>query len=160
MLEEQVFDPKRHDRTAFHSGEPLLDDYLRKYAQQQRAKGLSSVSVVVDDVNPSKILGYYTLSAAQVEVINLSLAEQNKLPRYPVPCFRLGRLARDLDTKGTGMGDILLGLAVERCRKASASVAAYALIVDAKNATAKAFYDRYGFMAFADAPLRMYLPIR
>ena len=37
MLEEQVFDPKRHDRTAFHCGEPPLDDYLRKYAQQQRA---------------------------------------------------------------------------------------------------------------------------
>jgi len=160
VLEEQVFDPKRHDRASFHSGEPLLDDYLRKYAQQQRAKGLSSVFVVVDDAMPGKILGYYTLSAAQVDVINLSLAEQSKLPRYPVPCFRLGRLARDLESRGTGMGDILLGLAVERCHKASASVAAYALIVDAKNATAKAFYARYGFMAFADAPLRMYLPIR
>ena len=160
MLEEQFFDPKRHDRVGFNSGEPALDEFLRKYASQQRSRGVTSVFVLVDDAQPSKILGFYTLSAAQVEAAELSPAEQAKLPRYPIPCFRLGRLARDVGSRGAGMGDVLMGLALERCRKARLSVAAYALLVDAKNAGAKAFYERYGFVAFADTPMRLYLPIR
>jgi predicted GNAT family N-acyltransferase len=95
-----------------------------------------------------------------VEAAELSLSEQAKLPRYPIPCFRLGRLARDVGSRGAGMGDVLMGLALERCRKARVSVAAYALLVDAKHAGAKAFYEGYGFVAFADTPMRLYLPIR
>ena len=160
MLEEQFFDPKLHDRAGFNSGEPALDEFLRKYASQQRSRGVTSVFVVVDDVQPSKILGFYTLSAAQVEAAELSPTEQANLPRYPIPCFRLGRLARDVGSRGAGLGDVLMGLALERCRKARLSVAAYALLVDAKNAGAKVFYERYGFVAFADTPMRLYLPIR
>jgi hypothetical protein len=92
VLEEQHFDPKTHDRSGFHCGEPLLDEYLREYAAQQSARGLTSAFVLVDDAIPSKILGFYTLSAAQVDVGQLSAMEQNKLPKYSVPCFRLGRL--------------------------------------------------------------------
>jgi len=69
VLEEQFFDPKRHDRAGFNSGEPALDEFLRKYASQQRSRGVTSVFVVVDDAQPSKILGFYTLSAAQVEAV-------------------------------------------------------------------------------------------
>ena len=71
----------------------------------------------------------------------------------------MGRLARSLDTHGTGMGEVLMGLAVDRCLKAKAHVGAYALLVDAKNAQAKTFYERYGFMACVDAPLTLYLPL-
>jgi GNAT superfamily N-acetyltransferase len=160
VLEEQFFDPKIHDRASFRSGEQLLDEFLRKYAAQQSARGVASVFVLVDDVQPSKILGFYTLSAAQVDVTHLSPAEQKKLPRYPVPCFRLGRLARDLGCRGTGIGEILIGLAVERCRKATFSIGAYALLVDAKTPAAKLFYEHYGFIPCGDSPMVLYLPIR
>lgn len=160
MLEEQHFDPRVHDRAGFHSGEPLLDEYLRKYAAQHNARGITSVFVLVDDAAPSKVLGFYTLSAAQVDIAQLSLSEQKRLPRYPVPCFRLGRLARDLDNRGTGIGALLLGLAVERCRKAQVSIGAYALLVDAKNAAAKSFYEHFGFVPCSDSPMVLYLPIR
>lgn len=65
MLEEQLLDARRHDRRAFRCGAPALDDYLHKYAAQQNAKGISTVYVVVDDAAPSRILGFYTLSAAR-----------------------------------------------------------------------------------------------
>ena len=159
MLEEQFFDPKIHDRNGFHCGEPLLDEFLRKYAAQQSARGLTSVFVLVDDAHPGKILGYYTLSAAQIAVAQLSLSEQKKLPRYPIPCFRLGRLARDLGSRGAGVGEILMGLAVDRCRKAKTSVGAYALLVGAKNTAAQSFYRHYGFIPCADAAMTMYLPL-
>ena len=159
VLEEQALDARLHDRAGFHCGEPALDDYLRHYAVQQRNKGVSSVFVLVDDARPRQILGFYTLSAAQVATSQLGEAEQKRLPRYPVPCYRMGRLARSLDSKGTGIGAVLMGLAVDRCLKARAHVGAYALLVDAKDDQARAFYLRYGFSACADAPMTLYLPL-
>ena len=160
MLEEQVFDVSRHDRTEFHCGVPALDDYLKKYAAQQSVKGISTVFVLVDDAAPSKILGFYTLSAAQVGVEQLSRAESKKLPRYPVPCFRMGRLARDIERRGAGFGEVLIGCAVDRCLHARSLVGAYALLVDANDEKAKSFYERYGFVPCVDAPMTLYLPLR
>lgn len=160
MLEEQFFDPKIHDRSSFHCGEPLLDEFLSKYAAQQSAKGVTSVFVLVDSAKPSKILGFYTLSAAQIDASQLSQADQKKLPRYPIPCFRLGRLARDLESRGAGVGEMLMGLAVDRCRKAKVSIGAFALLVDAKSGSAKSFYEHYGFIPCADLPMTLYMPIR
>lgn len=159
MLEEQVLDARRHDRAGFRCGVAALDDYLHKYALQQNAKGISTVFVLVDDAAPSQILGYYTLSAAQVGVVQLSDTERRKLPRYPVPCFRLGRLARHRDHAGQGLGEILMGCAVARCLQARTLVGAYALLVDAKDDIAQAFYERYGFTRCLDSPLTLYLPL-
>ncbi len=159
MHEEQVFDVRVHDRAAFHCGVPALDDYLHKYAAQQNSKGITTVFVVVDDAVPSKILGFYTLSAAHIDVQQLSDIERKKLPRYPVPCFRMGRLARDNESHGAGSGEVLIGCAVDRCLHARSLVGAYALLVDAKDEKAKSFYERYGFIPCADAPLTLYLPL-
>ena len=159
MLEEQVFDVRLHDRAGFHCGVPALDDYLHKYAAQQNAKGIGTVFVLVDDAAPSKILGFYTLSAAQVDVQQLSDAERKKLPRYPVPCFRMGRLACAIESRGVGIGEILIGCAVDRCLHARNLVGAYAILVDAKDEKAKSFYQRYGFVPCVDAPMTLYLPL-
>lgn len=159
MLEEHVLDPKLHDRSGFRCGEPALDAFLHKYAAQQSAKGISSVFVLVDSAHPHNILGFYTLSAAQIGVEQLSDSERKKLPHYPVPCFRMGRLACNLKTQGSGLGATLIGLAVDRCLKAKVHVSAYALLVDAKNDKAKAFYQHFGFTACVDSPLTLYLPL-
>lgn len=159
MLEEQVLDAKRHDRSGFRCGEPALDDYVRNYAVQQSAKGICSVFVLVDDGRPSQIFGFYTLSAAQIGAEQLNDAVRKKLPRYPVPCFRLGRLARHLESRGAGIGAMLIGLAVDRCLKARTHIGADALLVDAKSESGRAFYRHYGFSTCADAPMTLYLPL-
>ena len=156
MLEEQVLDARLHDRAGFHCGVPALDDYLHKYAAQQNAKGISTVFVLVDDAAPSKILGFYTLSAAQAGVQQLSDTERKKLPRYPVPCFRM---ARAIESRGAGLGEVLLGCAVDRCLHARTLVGAYALLVDAKDEKSKSFYEGYGFISLADTPMTLYLPL-
>jgi len=159
VLEEQVLDAKLHDRASFRCGEPALDDYLHKYAAQQNAKGLGTTFVLVDSAQPQQILGFYTLSAAQVDALQLTEAERKKLPRYPIPCFRMGRLARHLEQRGTGLGEMLVGCAVNRCLQARSMVGGYALLVDAKNEGAKSFYEHYGFAACVDAPMTLYLPL-
>jgi predicted GNAT family N-acyltransferase len=71
----------------------------------------------------------------------------------------MGRLACRTDQRGLGFGKLLLGCAVDRCLKARQQVAAYALLVDAKDDVAKAFYVHFGFKTFLDAPLTLYLPL-
>lgn len=159
MLEEHALDPSVHDRAGFHCGVPELDEYLQRYAEQHRRRGITSVFVLADADAPTFILGYYTLSAAEVDVSRFSDVDRRKLPRYPVPCFRMGRLACRADRRGRGLGKLLMGCAVDRCLKARAQVAAYALIVDAKDDGARAFYEHYGFTAFLANPLTLYLPL-
>ena len=159
MFEEHELDPNTHNRAGFSCGVPELDEYLRRFAVQQRRKGVSNVYVLVDDQNPKLILGYYTLSAAQLDCAELNDSDRKKLPRYPIPCFRLGRLACRADLRGQGLGKLLLGCAVERCLQARKQIAAFALIVDAKNSTAKAFYEHYGFKPCMDSRDSLYLAL-
>lgn len=159
MLEEQPLDPERHDRAGFSCGVLELDEYLRRFATQHRRRGISNVYVLIDSATPSVILGFYTLSAAQVDAAELTDADRKKLPSYPVPCFRMGRLACRADRRREGLGKLLIACAVQRCLQARRQVAAYALIVDAKNAAAKSFYEHFGFKPCADAPMTLYLPL-
>lgn len=159
MLDDLPLDPAIHDRQGFSCGVSALDEYLHRLAEQHRRRGISSVYVLAESAQPERILGYYTLSAAEVDAQRLAEVERKKLPRYPVPCFRMGRLACRADLRGHGLGKLLLGCAVDRCLKARQQVAAYALIVDAKDDAAKAFYMHFGFMALQDAPLTLYLPL-
>jgi GNAT superfamily N-acetyltransferase len=157
VLEERAFDIGVHDRGGFDCGVPELNNYLRRFAEQHRRKGISTPFVLVDVDTPHEILGYYCLSAAQVDATELGESARRKLPRYPVPCFRLGRLAVHKRLRGQGIGKLLLACAIDRCLKARSDVAAYALIVDAKDENAKQFYERYGFAVLVSAPMTLYL---
>jgi GNAT superfamily N-acetyltransferase len=159
VLEEKPLDPAAHDRKSFDCGVPELNDYLQRLADQHRRKGIATTFVLVDSDLPSEILGYYSLSAAQVDVGQLADADRKKLPRYPIPCFRIGRLATSKSQQGKGIGKLLLACAVERGLNARRSVAGYALIVDAKNEQAKSFYIHFGFFVLNDSPLTLYLPL-
>jgi GNAT superfamily N-acetyltransferase len=159
VLEEHPLDPARHDRAGFRSGVAELDEYLHRLASQQRKRGVGTVFVLVESAEPSVVLGYYTLSAAQVDAAELRDVDRKRLPRYPAPCFRMGRLACSLDRQGQGLGGLLLACAVQRCQQARLQVGAYALIVDAKDEAAAAFYRHHGFVPCADAPLTLYLPL-
>ena len=71
----------------------------------------------------------------------------------------MGRLATDQSQQGRGLGKLLIGLAVSRCLEARKQVAAFALIVDAKNDRAKVFYRHYGFTPCIHSPMTLYLPL-
>ena len=159
MLEEQLLDPQHHDRLSFTCGVAELDEYLHRFAVQQSKKGIAVVRVLIDTDMPKTILGYYSLSAAQIDAVQMDERTQKKLPRYPVPCFRLGRLAAHSAHCNRGLGRLLIGCAVERCIEAKKHVAAYALVVDAKGEDAKSFYEHYGFTPCRDNPMTLYLSL-
>ena len=159
MLEEHRLDTSIQNCASFNCGVPALHDYLRRYATQDRRRNISQVYVLVDSDKPDQVLGYYTLSAAQVDSEEIANDERRRLPRYPIPCFRMGRLAIANDSQKSGLGKIILGCAVDRCLQARYEVAAYALIVDALDESAKAYYVHFGFIPFADKPFSLYLPL-
>lgn len=159
MFEEQLLNTAHHDRAGFDCGVAALNDYLHRMADQHRRRHLSQSYVLTDSKQPTRILGYYTLCAAQISSESLPEPERRKLPRYPIPCFRLARLASHSDERGRGLGRTLLGLAVDRCLQAQQHMAAHALIVDAKDEPAAAFYRYFGFVACVDQPLMLWLPL-
>ena len=113
-----------------------------------------------DSDTPAQIRGYYTLSAYSVGLRNLPEEQARQLPKYPdVPAALLGRLAVDSRYRGQHLGEHLLMDAMAKVLEQSATIATHALIVDAKDERAAAFYARYDFIAFPSNPLRLFLPV-
>ena len=106
------------------------------------------------------VLGFYTLSALSIDVSSLPEIQARRLPRHPLPAALLGRLAVGRSAQGEGLGRMLLADAVQRTLAASEQVAIHALVVDAKNESARRFYHDYGFFPLADQPMRLFLPLR
>lgn len=146
----------QHVRTGFNSGSQPLDLYFRQHVSQDVRRRVTTCFVAVSD--NERVAGYYTLAAASVLLADLPAAAGKKLPRYPtVPTVRMGRLAVDLEFKGHGLGGALLADALTRaCR---AEIAAYAMVVDAKDETAAAFYRHHGFLALEAGDLKYFLPL-
>jgi ribosomal protein S18 acetylase RimI-like enzyme len=147
-----------HDRAAFSCGEPALDSYLQRQASQDIRRRVAQVFVALGDM-PGKITGYYSLSATSFDKDELPPAQAKRLPHYPVPAAVLGRLAIDRMRQGQGLGELLLLDAIRRVIWASTTLAVHAVIVDAKNERAQAFYERYGFCPFTTEPRRLFLPL-
>jgi len=81
-----------------------------------------------------------------------------KLPGYPlVPATLLGRLAVDRRQQGKGYGRFLLADALYRA--AQSEIASFAVIVDAKDDSARRFYERESFLPFPDEPMKLFRPM-
>ena len=147
-----------HDRATFACGEPALDAYLQRQATQDVRRRVAQVFVALGKSSDG-IAGYYSLSAISFEKEKLPATLSKRLPHYPVPAALLGRLAIDRTEQGRGLGEMLLLDALHRVVRASAAIAVHAVVVDAKNERARAFYERYGFQALTDEPRRLFMPL-
>jgi GNAT superfamily N-acetyltransferase len=150
---------KRHNRDAFDCGEEALNDFLRRYARKSHELGGAKTFLAISDADNKSILGYYSLCPASIEYARTPEVLRRGLARYDVPAFRLARLAVDLSAQGHGLGGQLLLAAGRRCLLASAQVGGVALVIDAKNDRAAAWYSSYGAIPLLDAPLTLMLPL-
>jgi ribosomal protein S18 acetylase RimI-like enzyme len=145
-----------HDRSAFRSDSEPLNRYLREQVTQDIRRRVAACFVALTD--EQRIAGYYTLASASLLLTDLPATTGKKLPRYPtVPAIRMGRLAVDQAFKGQGLGSALLADALDRAVRSE--IAAFALVVDAKDAAAATFYRHHGFIALPEAPLTLFLPL-
>ena len=147
----------KHDRAGFACGSDPLDKYLREQASQDMRRRTSACYVAIDEAT-NAIAGYYTLAAGSVPLTDLAEAMAKKLPRYPlVPVARVGRLAVSVAFQKRQLGAALLWDAGLRAMQSGMGV--FALVVDAKDETAAAFYKHHGFVSFSSNPLTFVLPI-
>lgn len=149
---------RHHDRSRFRCGSDALDRYIRRQASQDARRNVSRIFVAVPEER-EEIAGFYTLSAGSVERETLPEGVIKRLPRYPIPVGLLGRLGVDRRWSRRGLGSVLLTDALRRVHLASATLAVYAVVVDAKDESARAFYERFGFIVLPDSASRLFLPM-
>lgn len=146
-----------HDKAGFSSGVEALDRYLQRQATQDIRRRITACYVAIDPTT-TRIAGYYTLAAGGVPLTDLPEPTVKRLPRYPsVPVARVGRLAVDQTYRGLKLGSALLWDAGMRALRSE--VAAFALVVDAKDEVAEAFYRHHGFIAFGGEARQLFLPL-
>ncbi len=157
----EPLDKKKHDRAAFSCEQESLDTYLKERATQEIKKHVAAVYVLTPD--GKTIVGYYTLSQCAIEIGELpfELVQQLHLPKYDkLPATLLGRLARSKQFKGRGVGELLLMGALKRALEHSSNIASVAVVVDAIDENAHAFYGRYGFIDIPNHPNRLFMPMK
>jgi GNAT superfamily N-acetyltransferase len=149
---------KHHDRASFDCGEPALNKYLSRHARQNHESGGAKTFVAIFSSEPSRVLGFYSLSPASLAYVRTPPIIARRLARYDVPVFRLGRLAVDRTVQGRGLGGGLLIAAGRRCMAVAEQVGGVALLIDTKHEKAALWYEGYGAIRLDDAPLSLILP--
>jgi len=149
---------KTHNRKAFECEEQQLTDYIKKQVSQDIKKRLAVCFLAID--NDNNVIGYYTLSSESLGREQIPDKYLKKVPQnYNAPVILLGRLARNITAKGTGLGEHLLLDALFRAFTLSEeSIGAMAVIVDPMNQFAIKFYEKYGFEQLPDSE-KMFLPM-
>ena len=133
---------KDHDRNSFDCGVPALDDYLKKYALQNQKKYAARTYVAT---RGNRVVGYYSLAYGSVSLEDAPHSVKSGLPRHPIPVILLARLAVDSTEQGSGLGAALLKDALLRTIQAAEIAGLRAMLVHAKDDSAKRFYEKFGF---------------
>ncbi|WP_454650933.1 GNAT family N-acetyltransferase [Bradyrhizobium liaoningense] len=142
-----------HHLDEFCCGKPSLDRWLKTRALSNQEKGFTAV-MVVHEMN--RVVGYYGLAPTAIIPSSLPRSIRTGQPPDPVPCLLLGQLATDENWIGKGIGTGLVKHALQRCVTAAGLIGGRALIVNAVDAEAAAFWTRRGFLASKDDPLVLF----
>ncbi|HEY9701824.1 MAG TPA: GNAT family N-acetyltransferase [Allocoleopsis sp.] len=153
-------DEKRVIRDKFDCGIAELNEYLKKYAKQNDKKGIAKTWVAISDNNNGDVLGYYSISMAELKQDSLPEDYREKLPRYPLPVIRIGKLAVAKSMQGKGLGETLLIDALSRGIRLAEDIGVYGFTVDAINEKAKNFYLNYGFIPLRDRQLSLFISLK
>jgi len=157
----EPLDKKKHDRAAFCCEQESLNIYLKDRAGQELEKRVAAVYVLTPD--GTTIAGFYTLSSYSIDAGELpdEVAKKLRVPKHDkLPATLLGRLARSIEFKGLGIGELLLFEALGNALINSQKVASLAVVVDAIDERARGFYRDYGFLDLPDHHNRLFIPMK
>lgn len=158
----EKLDKTKHNREDFDCGVTVLNNFIQTRANKEMKQHLNSTFVAVPDYahDPGlkPIVGYYTLSMSALAFDMVPGNLKRHVPQsYPIPTARIGRLARD--KRYPGVGGQILRDALFRILDLVSDIGIYGIQVDAKDAVAKKFYQKYGFIELLDATEQLFLPV-
>ena len=146
-----------HHVDRFDCGQEPLNRFLIRFAlQNQQAEASQTYVALVGD----EVVGFYTLVVAQVEYDDAPHRLGKGLARHPIPLMLLARLAVATSWQGKGLGSGLLKDAMLRTFQAAEIAGIRAMAVHAKDDDARAFYERYGFVAAATDPYHLFVLLK
>lgn len=143
-----------HRLDEFSCGESVLDDWLRRRAIANQARGASRTFVVADQ--DGRVYGYYAMAAGAVSQQVATGGVRRNMPE-PIPVMVLARLAVDHRAQGIKLGGALLQDALSRALVVSQNTGVRALMVHSLHDRAKSFYEHYGFETSPADPMTLML---
>lgn len=132
-----------HDLSSFESGEPSLDEWLRRHALKNELAGGSRSYVVCTDPG-TRVVAYYCLAAGAIAHASAPGRVRRNMPD-PIPVMVVGRLAVDRAYQRRGLGRSLLRDAILRTLQAARFAGIRAILVHAISEESRQFYERCGF---------------
>ena len=147
-----------HDRPGFDCGKPALNQFLQRQARQNADRNVGVTHVAVAQAGDGKILAYCTLLT---RVVAAEVVPNKTLPHGEIGVVLLGRLAVDRAAQGQGLGRLCLLRAMTQVESAAREIGIHALMLDALDEEARAWYLRlgFGFQSLLDDPDHLYVPV-
>lgn len=144
-----------HDFADFSSGEPFLDDWLKRRTLKNHAMGASRCFVLCKG---TPVIGYYSLSAGAISHEAAPKAMRRNMPG-PLPVLLLGRLAIDKRFHNQGLGQALLRDAMLRAVSVASDTGVFAILIHALSEQAKRFYLSRGFVESPLEPMTLVMTL-
>lgn len=145
-----------HDLSGFESGEPSLDEWLKKRALKNDAAGASRCFVLCAR---TVVVGYYSLSAGAISHEVAPKGMRRNMPD-PLPLLLLGRLAIDKRFHNRGLGSAMLRDAMMRAVAVASNAGVFAIVVHALSPAAKQFYVSRGFVQSPLQPMTLMMTLQ
>lgn len=130
-----------HQIEDFASGEPVLDDWLRRRARANHASGASRTFVLCEG---NRVVGYYALASGAISQATVPGKFRRNMPE-PIPVVVLARLAIDRRQQGRGLGRAMFRDAAQRVAQAAGTIGIRGIVVHAISEDARRFYIALGF---------------
>lgn len=131
-----------HRLEEFDCGKPALTDWLLHHARQAQGSGSARTFVILD---AERVAAYFSLTVGQIDTLEAPERIRRGMGQYPIPLLILTRLAVDLDYQGQGLGFSMLQDAIRRSLAIAEQAGVRALLTHPIDASADAFYRRFGF---------------
>ena len=142
---------------SFDCGQSALNQYLQRFAlvNQKSNRAQTYVSCCSDGV-----AGFYSLAVGSVEPATAAPRVIKGISKHPVPVMILARLAVDLQHQRVGLGKALLKDALMRTAQAADIAGIRALLVHAKDDSARQWYLNWEFEPSATDPFHLFLLLK
>lgn len=138
-------DPKIHDRTAFDSGAPELDSWLRRYSTQNRRRNTAATWVITDA--DSVVRAFVSVAMTSIDRSAAPTPVAKHAPD-PIPALLIGRLAVDRFVAGRGVGTALVAHVLATAVELNERAACRAVVVSALDDDARSWWGHLGFHPF------------
>lgn len=155
MIIKSINDVSKKEIDAFSCGNNDLDYFLKKYALTNDKNGYGKTFLLKDD---NELVGFFTICSSSIKFDEYPNYEKVVIPKYPIPCIKIARLAVKLSKQGKGYGKELLKQAFLRILNVADTIGVKLIVVDAKKGSSK-FYEKYGFNRLKNDGLSYYLLI-